>query len=265
MNTEKTVTFLLKSKEFENYEQEFKKLINIGNEFQYLERKYIEEFEKYQKIIEDLENKKLSIVKLYCKATLKNKLQKCKTLEREKIVVDGKIKNFNVRLQITKDFIKKLSLMTEQEQFLMQSRIVKENENKFHLLIIDKYLKSNQLGLNSSMMMTTKDYKFTMNSNSKKIIDGDSYKLWIQEIIQFCKKNQDKLKNQNLVLLSDVIKSSWTDMIRKSLILEDKKYEIWESINLTEDSDEGIGESINSTDLQNQPSTSGYQQKSPQM
>lgn len=177
MNTEKTVTFLLKSKEFENYEQEFKKLINIDNEFQYLERKYIEEFEKYQKIIEDLENKKLSIVKLYYKATLKNKLQKCKTLEREKIVVDGKIKNFNVRLQITKDFIKKLSLMTEQEQFLMQSRIIKENENKFHLLIIDKYLKSNQLGLNSLMMMTTKDYKFTMNSNSKKIIDSDSYKL----------------------------------------------------------------------------------------
>lgn len=61
MNTENTVIFLLKSKEFENYEQEFKKLVNIGNEFQYLERKYIEEFEEYQKIIEDLEDKKYEI------------------------------------------------------------------------------------------------------------------------------------------------------------------------------------------------------------
>lgn len=54
-------------------------------------------------------------------------------------------------------------------------------------------------------------------------------------------------------------------MIRKSLILEDKKYEIWESINLTEDSYEGIGESIKSQNLENQSSTSGYKPNSPQM
>lgn len=248
MNIEKTVKFLLKSKEFENYEKEFKKLIIMGNDYQYLEKRYIEELEKYQKTIEELENEKSLIIKSYHNATLKNKLQECETLEKKKILIEGKIKYFNIRLQITKDYIKKLTLMSENEQFLMQSQIVKEKTHEFHLLIIDKYWKNNKLGLNCSIMMATD----TINSNNKKIIDSDSYQLWTQQIIKFCKKNK------NLELLTDVIKSSLTDMIRKSLILENKKYEVWESINLTEDSDEGIGESINSDDLQHQPTTSGY-------
>ncbi|WP_174480849.1 hypothetical protein [Spiroplasma endosymbiont of Danaus chrysippus] len=181
---------------------------------------------KYEKEMQII-NDKIQILLLF----KEEKIEKVKKLE---------LKRCELLTAEFKNKMKGLSLSKE-------DREIRDIENKIWKIILDDYFQ---------------------NKNHR-ILKLNEYSAWFSEFeikLREIKAN-GTVCEKRVKVLTNIAKTLYMDVKRDKSFLESENIETdgFEDISLNSFDDEGIGESINSTDLQNQPSTSGYKPKSPQM
>ncbi len=274
MNTEKILE-LVNSKEINDWMNLFKQKIekeeiknseymklynknyNLNYNFEFLEEeKILNILEELEKKIRKKENSKNKIAKKYQKATEKineKLMQQCENIMTEK---KKKIKTLNLIKEEHLEKIKNLELKRcellknsdKNEIFLSkEDREIRNLENKIWKKVLDDYFQD----------------------KNHRILKLNQYENWFGEFkIKSLKiQIEDTIFEKRLKTLSDIVKTLYLDVSRDKSFLESEniKTDDFEEISLNSFDDEGIGEWINSIDIQNQPSISGYKPSSSQM
>ncbi|WP_252319312.1 hypothetical protein [Spiroplasma endosymbiont of Lariophagus distinguendus] len=239
------------------YMELYNKNYNLNYNFEFLEEeKILNILEELDKKIRKKVNSKNQIAKKYQKATEKRNeklMEKYENIMKEK---KKKIKALNLikeeHLEKVKDLeLKRCELLKNNDKneiFLSkEDREIRNLENKIWKKVLDDYFQD----------------------KNHRILKLNQYENWFGEFkIKSLKiQIEDTIFEKRLKTLSDIVKTLYHDVSRDKLFLEREniKTDGFEEISLNSFDDEGIGESINSIDLQNQPSISGYKPSSSQM
>ncbi|WP_342273581.1 hypothetical protein [Spiroplasma endosymbiont of Acasis viretata] len=274
MNTEKILE-LVNSKEINDWMNLFKQKIekeeiknseymklynknyNLNYNFEFLEEeKILNILEELEKKIRKKENSKNKIAKKYQKATEKRNeklMQQCENIMTEK---KKKIKTLNLIKEEHLEKIKNLELKrcellknSDKNEICLskEDREIRNLENKIWKKVLDDYFQD----------------------KNHRILKLNQYENWFGEFkIKSLKIQIEKtIFEKRLKTLSDILKTLYLDVSRDKSFLESEniKTDDFEEISLNSFDDEGIGELINSIDIQNQPSISAYKPSSSQM
>lgn len=224
-----------------------------NNNFEFLEEvEILNILEKIDKKISKKANSKNKLVKKYQKATEKFNQKLMQKYEDEIQKKDIKIKTLNLIKEENKEKIKDLELK--------RCELLKNNDkNDISLSKEDTAIRNIE---NKIWKMILDDYFDNKNDRILKLNEYDTWFSGFKNKVQNIKNDLRIIDKKNVNTFLEIAKDLYNVVSRDKLFLktENIKTDGFETVNLFED--EGIGDSINSDDLQNQPSTSEHKQSS---
>lgn len=246
-NSEQMQLYRRKYKENNNF-QFVEELELLDNILPKLDEKLIKKYKIRDKIAKNINNanesKNEKLIKKYEKEMqiINDKIQILLIFKEEKIEEVKKLEWKRCEL-LTAEFKNQLKLLGLSKE----DREIRNIENKIWKIILDDYFQD-------------KNYR---------ILKLNEYSNWFSEFkikLQEIKAN-GTVCEKRVKILRDITETLYMDVKRDKSFLESEniKTDDFEDISLNSFDDEGIGESINSIDLQNQTSNSEYKPSSPQM
>lgn len=248
---------LKNSEQMQLYRRKYKK----NNNFQ-----FVEELELLDNILPKLDEKLIKKYKIRDK--IAKNINNANESKNEKL-----IKKYEKEMQIINDKIQILLIFKEEKieevkklEWKRCELLTAEFKNQLKLLGLSKEDREIRNIENKIWKIILDDY---FQDKNYRILKLNEYSNWFSEFkikLQEIKAN-GTVCEKRVKILRDITETLYMDVKRDKSFLESEniKTDDFEDISLNSFDDEGIGESINSIDLQNQTSNSEYKPSSPQM